>query len=314
MLQDRCDWHGSFLVSDPRTDLRSLEAFYCACKQGSLHKAADTLHTVQSAISHRIDGLEERLGAPLLDRRRRVLTPAGEAVLGYAERLLQLHREMLARVTDPTVLCGTLNLGVAETLVHTWLPRFLQQMQALYPRLTLVLDVDVSAHLRKRLLSQQLDLAFLVGPVDEDDLHSRTLNREPLVFVASPRFGLPRPATLAGIAAKHPFITFRRNTQPYKALRDRFAGAPERPLIHESASVAAMVRMAVLGLGVALLPRSIVQPAVAAGELEELACESMPDLEFCASWHISPRVGHIEALVQAAEAAAVRGHGREPRP
>jgi DNA-binding transcriptional LysR family regulator len=304
-------------VIDPRTDLRSLQAFYHAFKQGSFRKAGDTLHLSQPAITQRVDRLEECLGGQLLDERRRQLTPLGETICGYAERILRLHREMLAQAGDPAMLCGTLNLGVAETIVHTWLPAFLQQMHAAFPRLALVLDVDISAVLKERLLAQQLDLAFLVGPVDEEDLHRRPLNRERLGFVASPRLGLPPTTTLAAIA-RHPLITFPRNTRPFKNLRDLFTGMEERPLIHACASVAAIVRMTMQGLGVAVLPRSIVQREVASAQLTEIECGApLSDLELFVSWHTSPRVGHLEDLAQAAVAVAAghqKGACTEPNP
>jgi len=294
-------------VIDLRIDLRPLEAFYWTVKLGGFHKAAKKLNTVQSAISHRIVEMEESLGqGSLLDRSRKqfALTRIGQTVLDYAERLLQLHGEMLAKVSDPTGLSGTLHLGVAETIVHAWLTRFLQSMQTTYPRLALVLDVDISATLKTRLLAHEIDLAFMVGPIDEDALCSQPLNSEKLAFLASPRLGLPRCTTLSEIA-QHPVITFPRDTKPFRNVHGLFTARGERPLIHASASVATIVKMAVEGLGVAVLPRSIVQHEKDSGSLVELSCEAcLPDLEFFASWHTSPRVGHIDALVQLAAGLA----------
>jgi DNA-binding transcriptional LysR family regulator len=295
-------------VIDLRIDLRSLEAFYWVVKLGNFHKAADKLITCQPAISRRIEELEESLGkGSLLDRKKRpfVLTEIGETIFAYAEQLLALHGEMLSKVSDdPSELRGTLNLGVAETIVHSWLSRFLQQMHATYPRLALALDVDISASLKTRLLEQKIDLAFMVGPVDDDTLCTHPLNTERLAFLASPTYDLPPRTTLSAIA-QHPIITFPRNTRPFKRLRDLFSDPSDRPLIHASASVATIVKMAVEGLGVAVLPPSIVQEEKKSGRLVELSCEaSLPDLELFASWHSSPVVGHIDALVQIASAVA----------
>jgi DNA-binding transcriptional LysR family regulator len=197
---------------------------------------------------------------------------------------------------------------VAETIVHTWLPRFLQRMQTVYPRLALAIDVDISATLKTRLLEQKIDLAFMVGPIDDEALCGRRLNRERLAFAASPRLGLQRTTTLSEIA-KHPIITFPRNTRPFKSLRDLFLRPGDQPLIHASASVATIVKMAAEGLGVAVLPRAIVQHEINRGHLLELSCEAcLTDLEFFAIWHTSPRVGHIDVLVEMAAAVAA-----EPR-
>ncbi|MGO7353049.1 LysR family transcriptional regulator, partial [Rhizobium ruizarguesonis] len=87
-------------------------------------------NTTQPAISVRVAQLEEELGTQLFDRSSRTLsvTPAGRQVLTYADRLLRLRAEMLHAVADRTHLGGTFKLGVAETIVHTWLPSFLEQV------------------------------------------------------------------------------------------------------------------------------------------------------------------------------------------
>jgi DNA-binding transcriptional LysR family regulator len=290
---------------DPRLDLRTLEAFYYTCTQGSQYKAGQTLHVVQTAIARRIAGLEQCIGGAVFDDSRRALTPLGERLFSHIERLLEQHRTMRAELSTPAALTGSLNLGVCETIVHTLLPHFLQRVAVRYPRLLLVLDVDESVHLKERLQDKQLDLAFLVAPVEDDDLHSLPLKREPMAFVASPRLGIAQPATVAAIAERHPFITFRSNTRPFRLLRELVKGARQTPLIHESASVAAMVKMAVYGIGVAVLPRVLVQPEIDRGELTALECEmSLPDLELGASWHFSPRVCHLEELAQIAQEVA----------
>lgn len=297
-------------------DLILLKTFIKVVELGNFRMAAEALNTTPSVISRRIEALEENLGyakAGLLDRsgKHHIITDAGKVVLEYAERMLQLHREMVASVVpDPDAPRGSLQLGVAETIAHTWLTTFLQRMQTTYPLLTLVLDVDISVKLQAKLLSHELDLAFMVAPVKDDDLYSRQLNREPVSFLASRRLGLMRSTTLREIG-KHPIITFSRDTKPYRNVRDLFdAGdqfdAGDRPRIHASASVATIVKMAVAGLGVAALPRSVAPLEMDSGGLIELSCEAtLADLEFCAAWHTNRRVDQMNELVQiAVEVAA----------
>jgi DNA-binding transcriptional LysR family regulator len=290
---------------DPRVDLRSLEALVSVLQQRNYHRAADILGTSQPALTHRIKRIEECLGkGDLFDRKQFGLTEAGRTVLDYAKRLLDLHQEMISKTGDPTELSGTLHLGCAETIVHTWLPRFLRRMHTAYPRLALAIDVDISANLKVQLLAQKIDLAFMVGPVADDELLSHRLNTEQLAFLASPSLELPGISSLCEIA-KHPVITFLRKTRPFKNLRDLFQGVGERPLIHTSASVATIVKMAVEGLGVAVLPRSIAQYELTSGALVEISCGAhLADLELFAVWHTSPPVGHIDALVEMAAALA----------
>jgi DNA-binding transcriptional LysR family regulator len=297
-------------VIDPRINPRTLEAFYWTLKMGSFGDAGDKLAAAQSTITTRIEKLELglRIGK-LFDRSKKEFVPTeqGRIVHDYAKRLLDLYDEMIAKIRDPSAVRGTLRLGVAETIVHTWLPRFLRRMYAAYPHLELAIDVDISANLRTQLLAHKIDLAFMVGPVDDNELRSHHLCTEQLAFLASPGLGLAGPTSLSEIA-RHPVITFLRNTRPFRNLRDLFQGLGERPLIHTSASVSTIVKMAVEGLGMAVLPRSIAQQEIADGTLVEVNCEAaLADLEFFAARHTNSPVGHLDTLVQMAAAVAA-GH------
>ncbi|WP_141678162.1 LysR family transcriptional regulator, partial [Rhizobium leguminosarum] len=145
-------------------DFKALETVLWIAQLESFRAAAEKLNTTQPAISVRVAQLEEELGTQLFDRSSRTLsvTPAGRQVLTYADRLLRLRAEMLHAVADRTHLSGTFKLGVAETIVHTWLPNFLEQVSNTYPKLALEIEVDISTNLRERLIQQKIDLAFLV--------------------------------------------------------------------------------------------------------------------------------------------------------
>jgi DNA-binding transcriptional LysR family regulator len=309
----------SYRRLDPRTDLRTLEAFYWVALRKNFHRAADKLNTTQPAISRRVDQLETCLGGKLLvrDKRSVALTDKGRLLLPLVDRLLRLHEDMRREVCNPSCLSGGLRIGVAETMVYTWLPPFLKHMTTAYPRVVLEIDVDISVNLQDRLLDRQIDLAFMVGPADDVEIRNRPLNKERLAFLASPGLGLPRRTSLAAIA-EHPIITYSRRTQPFVQLSALFSDP--RPLIHASASVSAIVRMAKDGLGVAVLPPTIVRDEVAAGRLVELRCEArLPDLEFVAGWLPTPDVGLVERVAEMAgdvaelHEAETRAEAREAR-
>ncbi|HEV7259193.1 MAG TPA: LysR family transcriptional regulator [Bosea sp. (in: a-proteobacteria)] len=290
-------------------EFRTLETFVWVAQLKSFRGAAARLNTTQPSVSQRIAQLEEQLGARLIERGRSsfALTEAGRSVLVQAERLLRLRAELVASVTDRSQLRGTLRLGAAETIVHTWLPRFVEAMSARYDRVTLEIEVDISPNLRERLLSQEIDLAFMLGPISEPSILSRPLRDEPTGFFASPRLGFPAGQNPLARIAAFPIITFARNTQPYMRLRELLSDPHLPPTrLHASAALATAVRMALDGLGVALIPASIVADDVAAGRLVEVGCaQRIPDLQFVAGWLASPDVSIIElALEIAAEAAA----------
>ena len=269
-------------------DCKALETILLIARLGSFSEAARTLNTTQPAISLRIAEAETGLGVLFFDRsgRRAVLTPEGRLVCDYAERILSLRGEMVDRIGDPAARRGTLRLGVSETIVHTWLPRFLEKFKATYPGLTLELDVDISTELRTFLLQGRIDLAFMLGPVGAPALQERPLCRFPVDFIASPALGLPRERVGIEDLKRHPVLTFARGTLPYAEVASLLGHAEGgAPRIFASASMATLIRMALDGIGIAAIPSAIVRDEIANGRLVRLRSRHrLADLGFVAAW------------------------------
>jgi DNA-binding transcriptional LysR family regulator len=285
-------------------ELKSLETFFWVATLGSFRGAALKLNTTQPAVSQRIAQLERDLGTRLLHREKRAATPTprGRAVLGYAEKLIGLRAEMLARLADTSSLTGVVRLGVAETIVHTWLTPFIRRVNRTYPNLALEIEVDISPNLRDRLLAQEIDLAFLLGPPSAPSVRSRALCSYPVAFIASLRIEWTRTPVPIGDLARHPIITFSRNTQPYIAVRSLF-NRPDLPSVrlHASASLATVVHMAMDGLGIAVIPPAIVRRELGEKKLGVVETE-LPrwDLAFVSSWLAAPDTRAAESLAQIA--------------
>ncbi len=111
-------------------DFKSIETFLWVVKLGSFRSAAQRMNTTQPAISQRIAQLEREMGVKLLNRDHRVAspTPSGRQMLVYAEKLIALRAEMMTEICESSAVRGVLRLGVAETIVHTWLPRPLKSV------------------------------------------------------------------------------------------------------------------------------------------------------------------------------------------
>jgi DNA-binding transcriptional LysR family regulator len=116
-------------------DFRMLMTFTWVANLRSFRGAAEKLNTTQPAISLRIAQLEDLLGVRLLERNRRLVVPTekGQELLGFAERLLRLRAEMIEAVGDRSTMRGIVRLGVAETIVHTWLPTLIEQVNVAPP-------------------------------------------------------------------------------------------------------------------------------------------------------------------------------------
>ena len=285
-------------------DFKSIETFLWVVTLGSFRGAGQRLNTTQPAISQRIAQLERELGVKLLNRDHRVVspTPSGRQLMVYAEKLIGLRAEMMAEVGERSAMRGVLRLGVAETIVHTWLPRLIKSVNTAHPNLSLEIEVDITPNLTARLLEQEIELAFLVGPLSAAGVRNRVLCDYPVGVLASPSLGLGNGRLKIQDLAKFPIITFPRKSQPYEIVRSLF-NRPDLPPIrlHASASLATVIHMAVEGLGIAVIPTSIVENELADGRLQLLATElKIPPLTFSASWLASPDTLAVELVADLA--------------
>jgi DNA-binding transcriptional LysR family regulator len=224
----------------------------------------------------------------------------------YAEKLIGLRSEMLAAVGDQSAMRGVLRLGVAETIVHTWLSQLIKSVNHAYLNLTLEIEVDITSNLRTRLLAQEIELAFLLGPLTAPEVSNRVLCDYAVGFLASPSLGLGKGRLTVQELAKHPIITFPRKTAPYEMVRSLF-NRPDLPptRLHASASLGTVIHMATEGLGIAVIPTAIVENEMADGRLQLLSTDlQIPKLTFVASWLTSPDTVAVERVAELAASLA----------
>jgi DNA-binding transcriptional LysR family regulator len=285
-------------------DFKSIETFLWVVTLGSFRGAAQRLNTTQPAISQRIAQLEREMGVKLLNRDHRVASPttSGRQLMVYAEKLIGLRSEMMAAVGDRSAMRGVMRLGVAETIVHTWLSRLIKSVNTAYPNLSLEIEVDITPNLSARLLAQEIELAFVLGPLSVSSVRNRPLCDYPIGFLASPSLGLGNGPLTVHDLAKFPIITFPRKTQPYEIVRSLF-NRPDLPPIrlHASASLATVIHMAIEGLGIAVIPTAIVENELADGRLQLLSTDlKISPLTFSASWLASPDTVAVELVADLA--------------
>ncbi len=289
-------------------DFKSIETFLWVVTLGSFRGAGQRLNTTQPAISQRIAQLEREMGVKLLNRDHRVVspTPSGRQLMVYAEKLISLRAEMLAEVGDRSAMRGVLRLGVAETIVHTWLPQLIKSVNKAHPNLSLEIEVDITPNLSARLLAQEIDLAFLVGPLSASGVRNRVLCDYSVGVLASSSLGLGNKALRMQDLAKFPIITFPRKSQPYEIVRSLFNRPGLPPIrLHASASLATVIHMAIEGLGIAVIPTSIVENELTDGRLQLLATDlKIPPLTFSASWLESPDTLAVERVADLAAGIA----------
>lgn len=142
-------------------DLDVLRSFVTGVDLGSFAKASDRLGRSTSAVSAQIKKLEEQAGTPIFRKAGRglALTEAGETMLAYARRLLDLNDEAATALRGMATE-GWLRVGVQEDFAETLLPAVLGRFARAHPRLRIEARVARNADLLERVARGQLDFAL----------------------------------------------------------------------------------------------------------------------------------------------------------
>lgn len=299
--------------------LRNIETFFWAAALGSLRATSEKLGTTQPAVSQRIASLEAALGVRLFEREVHgvTLTAKGKELLSHAERMLQAKRDMIQAAQDQNVMSGTIRIGVAETIVQTWLSTLIEEVHNAYPALVLEIEVDSTHVLRNHLMTRKIDLAFLMGPVLHERVENLPLCTYPLAWVASPALKLGRSPLTLDQVANQPIITYPSSSSPYRVVREMLLQAGVRtPRMYGSASLSMVVRMALDGIGIAVIAPVFLDKELASGELQLLDVQGdpLPDLSFTATWIGGPDSHRPRAIATLAQEVAARAEHQSGTP
>lgn len=164
-------------------DLDVLRSFVAGVELGSFGRAADRLGRSTSAVSAQLKKLEEQAGVPLLRKAGRglTLTDAGETMLAYARRLLELNDQASVAVRG-TRLQGRVRLGLQEDFGEILLPHVLGQFARAHPQVRIEARVARNAELLERVAAGELDLA-LAWDHDAARPHGVRLAELPLCWI-----------------------------------------------------------------------------------------------------------------------------------
>jgi DNA-binding transcriptional LysR family regulator len=237
-------------------NLADLQVFSTVVEAGGITRAAARLHRVPSNVTTRIKNLEQELGVTLFLRagKRMQISPAGKRLLDYARRLLALAQEAREAMQE-TGPRGLLRLGSMESTAAVRLPALLSALHKHYPEVTVELHTGIPRALVAQVLDGTLDAALAAEPVQDDWLETRPAYIEELVVVGAARHP---PIASPKDVGKRTLLAFEAGCPHRQRLEDWFARAavaPER--IIEMSSYHAMLGCAVAGMGVALIPKGV---------------------------------------------------------
>ena len=283
-------------------DLDDLLIFRTVVEAGGITRAAERLHRVQSNVTTRIRQLEGKLGVDLFIRegKRLHLSPAGQALLPYAQQLLALADEARGAVRsgEPS---GPFALGAMESTAAMRLPGPLGDLVARHPGLKLTLRTGNPQQLAAAVLAGTLDAALVTAPVVDPRFERQAICTEELVIVGpagqaalggAPRAARPPPEA---IVAFEPGCPHRERLERWYAQRD---SQPVHTI--EISSYHAMLGCVAAGMGIALVPRSVLDGFPQAARLSQHAlprAERHIAIELV--WRRGARSPKVDALIGA---------------
>lgn len=257
-------------------DLDVLRTFVTGVELGSFAKAAERLSRSTSAVSAQLKKLEEQAGMPVLRKSGRgmALTEAGETMLAYARRLLELNDEAAAALHGAD-LEGWVRLGLPEDFGESLLTEVLGRFARSHPRVKVEVRIARHAELLERIGTGRLDLA-LAWDAGVSTPHEQHLGSVPLRWIggADAAHAWPRPddEPLPLVMLEAPCIMRSAATTAL----DR-ANIPWR-IAFTSASLAGTWAAVAAGLGVSLRTPYGLPPSVRALLPHETALPALGEL------------------------------------
>lgn len=253
-----------------------LRAFIAVVDQRSLTRAAEALCLTQSAVSRRIQHLEDTLGAQLFDRNSRPPVPTALAHRVYEQALpLMLGaRQLLDIPRDDIAPTGTFRVGLAQAAGEMVLFDAVRRLRSAFPSLDLQLHTQWSAPLRDQLEHGDLDAAVMLMPAGStapERLGGRFIASLPVVVVQSRHRPLLTASADIGSLAGQEWILNPLGCG-YRAALERAMGGAGRKLrlIVDLIGTELQLQLVAAGMGLGLVPRHVLNASAWSDQLVEV--------------------------------------------
>lgn len=240
-------------------DIRQFEMFQAIVDTGSFTRAGEKLYVSQSAISRQIKILEEELGDQVFKRihRKIYLTPTGEVLLHYTRKIFNEIRLMTSEISDLTHLRrGYLRLAGGMSICTYLFPALVKEYQQRYPNVELTIATGTNDEILRLLKTNQVDLALLSLPFQDEDLEIHPALTEEMVLVMEKQHPLStRDRITFKDLTPYTFIHFEKGSNTRKLLDEIF----QEEKIHfsnnmELENVEITKPLVEIGLGISIIP------------------------------------------------------------
>jgi len=269
-------------------DMKQLQTFIIAAETLSFTQTAQRLDYAQSSITAQIKTLEKELNVILFERlgKRIILTEEGKCLQQYAQKMLELDREMKKAMSNEQEQV-VLKVGAQESQCVYRLPSILQQFQQAHPYVKIIFKPVHTTEIAKELLQTgELDVAFITDTYQETAmLHRERLLEEQLVFVNTSKDSR-EPLSASQLSTETMLLT-ETGCSYRNHLEAQLQQESIMPLqMIEFASIEAIKQCVIAGLGITFLPRMVVEKELENGQLVEIKSALNLDPIFTdIAWH-----------------------------
>lgn len=254
--------------------LTQLCTFIKITETNSFSAAAESLGYAQSTVTMQIKQLEDELGCALFERLGKTIsvTTSGERLIAYAEKMLQLERDIRLDVTDEVDPAGVLKLGVSESLCINRFPKILMEYNKNNPRTEIRIQFVTHENIPELLQKGELDMVYTLNPLIEDErIRILHMKREKLIFCTSPDHPMAgktiREKDLKGVPL---LLTGHNCNFRHMLIADLEENDILPNIVLETSSKEILKQFAQGGFGVAFIPEMTSEEEIKKGILKRL--------------------------------------------
>jgi DNA-binding transcriptional LysR family regulator len=260
-------------------DYDQLASFLEVAKLQSFSRAAEKIYRTQPAISAQVRLLEQECGEKLFDRsgKKVLLTPAGEILQRYAQRIIELNKEALQAIAELNQTArGKLQIGANEATCLYVLPKTFARFRELYPLVQISIYRNFSHKILQKVQEGAIELGIVTLPQSANNMEVIPVFRDEMQVIVPANHPL---ATNRGAAVEEiaNFPLILPKTGHTRVVLDRLLRAHREHLqvSMELASVETIKKFVGAGLGISIVSRAYAQPEVAAGLVKLIPLEGL---------------------------------------
>ena len=266
-------------------EIKQLNTFSVVSKTGSFSTAAKILGYAQPTVTTHIQLLESEFNTKLFERlgHKIKLTPQGERLLSYTEKILKYSSEAVAALSLNESIGGTITIGANESFSVARLPAVFKHFINRYPEVEICLKFGSVSEIHQQLQNNDVDVAFfLTREVSFPDLVTETLLSEQVVAVASPDHPFSEKKFVRLEDFENQVLILTQKNCTFRGMIDKLIQQSEiiPHSIIEINNIEAIKQLVASGLGITIMPRISITNELAHGLLTEIAWTG-PQLPVC---------------------------------